>query len=155
MGWYRHAVLLALGAVYGPAACSSLSGQPLGTGDHVLHDVDATSLPPQPTQDVPPDSPFAPVDGSSAYGMSDGYSPGVLTICASSGSDLADAAQEPDAAGSGAGTGSDGASTPCEPLPAACANEPDCVCLFRALAAEIQCPYPHCATDHGFKIYCP
>ncbi len=158
----------------GVAACSgNSSGRPLGMGDDVHTDVDATVLPPQPNQVAPPDSPFARVDGSGAYGaVYDAYA--ALTICGSmrssdASSPVSDSARpadthESDAAeaddggmpADGASYGGDDASSAaCVPLPAACANEPDCPCLFRALAAEIPCSYPHCSVDDGFKIYCP
>jgi hypothetical protein len=171
MAWGRSVATLALGVLFTAAACGTLSGAPLGNGDRVIGDVDATQLPPQPSENVPPDSPFAPVDGSRSYGSEyDAYA--LLTVCSSS--------LVPDASAEGAGPsapsrGSDAealldgeavsdapsypgdapASASCEPLPAACANEPDCECLLRVLAAKIPCPYPHCSVDNGFKMYCP
>lgn len=173
MAWGRSIASLALGSVFAAAACSSSSSSspaPLGVGDDVHVDVDATAAPPQPNQNVPPDSPFAPVDGSSAYGAAYDAN-AVLTICASSASSDAsdsvkpvaaqesgapaayDAGSAADAAASYGGDG--GPSAACSPLPAACANEPDCECLFRVLAAEIPCSYPHCSVDKGYKVYCP
>ena len=174
MGWGRFIASLVLGVMFAVAACSSnLSGQPLGMGDDVHRDVDPTTLPPQPNGEAPPDSPFARVDGSGAYGPEyDAYA--ALTICGSTRSSDASthesdsarpaAAHESGAADAddgmtlvdGASYGGDAASSAgCVPLPAACTNEPDCACLFRALAAEIPCPYPHCSGTDGFKIYCP
>jgi hypothetical protein len=171
MAWGRTVATFALGVMSLAAACATLSSAPLGSGDRVIVDVDATTLPPQPTQNVPPDSPFAPVDGSRGYGPEyDAYA--LLTVCSSN--------LVPDASAEGAGppapsrgsdaealrdgeavsdapsyAGAASASAGCEPLPAACANEPDCECLLRVLAAKIPCPYPHCSVDNGFKMYCP
>jgi hypothetical protein len=169
--------------MFGAAACSTLSGAPLGKGDRVFTDVDATSLPPQPNQTLSPDSAFAPVEGSTGYGsVYDAYA--VLSICGaapdaskgkadsetpSAGPESGpasgdDAGAEDDAAPvDDAATASDVASYPsgagssaaCETMPAACANEPDCECLFQALAAKIPCSYPHCSAVDGFQIYCP
>src|SRR5258708_40077383 len=68
------------------AGCSDSSG-PLGSGNRVSMDVDASS---QATQSSPPsadaeapsaDSPFAPLDGQGQYGaLVDGYAP--LAVCA-------------------------------------------------------------------------
>ena len=171
MAWGRSIASLALGSVFAAAACSgsSSSPPPLGVGDDVHVDVDATAAPPQPNQNVPPGSPFAPVDGSTTYGAAYDAN-AVLTICASSpSSDASDAVKPVTAQESGAPAaydagivadaasyGGDGASpAACNPLPAACANEPDCECLFRVLSAEIPCSYPHCSVDKGYKIYCP
>ena len=68
MAWGRTVATFALGVMSMAAACGTLSSAPLGNGDRVIGDVDATKLPPQPTENVPPDSPFAPVDGSRSYG---------------------------------------------------------------------------------------
>lgn len=183
MAWGRPIVSLALAVLFGAAACSTLSGAPLGKGDRVFTDVDATTLPPQPSQTLPPDSAFAPVEGSVSYGPAYDAS-AVLSICgaeagaskgktdsaapsagpksgpasgedAGGGDDAApveDAATTSDVSSYPSGTGSSAA---CEAMPAACANEPDCECLFRALAAKIPCSYPHCSAVDGFQIYCP
>jgi len=152
----RPIASLAVAAASGVAiACGSLSSAPIATKDRVIHDVDATELPPQPTVDLPPDSPFAPVEASSAFGSYyDAYA--VLTICAPT--------PAPDAASDGKkGAANDAAystvdaavSSACTPMPSACENEPDCECLFRALATEIPCEYPHCSAENGFTLYCP
>jgi hypothetical protein len=145
----RPVALLAASIVCGLAvACSSLSSAPIATKDRVIHDVDATDLPPQPDADLPPDSPFAPVESSTTLGTEyDAYA--VLTICAPK--SAADAAPQQ----AGATSSDAGATGACEPMPSACENEPDCLCLFHALAAEIPCEYPHCSMDDGFKLYCP
>lgn len=138
------------------AACSGISSTPIATKDNVIHDVDATELPPQPDGALPPDSPFAPLDSSSAFGSEyDAYA--VLTVC--SANPVTDAAAGKTTKASDAAY-SAGGGTPCQPLPAACQNEPDCNCLFTALAAQIPCSYPHCSvggTEGGgdFELYCP
>jgi hypothetical protein len=125
------------------AACSSLSSAPIATKDRVIHDVDATSLPPQPDAALGPDSPFAPDDSGDFGAYYDASA--ILSICAAT--PAADASQEREAASADASS--------CDPLPSACENEPDCECLFRVLASQIPCAYPHCSIDNGFKLYCP
>src|SRR5271165_2187142 len=64
-----------------PFGACEASSSPLGAGNVLAGDVDATSQtpPPQTTDDGSVDSPFAPLDGP--YGVvRDGYSP--LAVCA-------------------------------------------------------------------------
>ena len=173
MKWGRLIVPLVWGAFCGVAACSSgatSSAPPQGHGDHLIVDVEASTLPQQPN-DAMPDPTFAAVDGSAMYGEGAGYV--VLTVCGPSDggpSDGAapsadDAAASPgdDAAaspapvdGAVAAYSADGASGACVPFPAACESTPDCVCLFAAFKSEIPCPYPSCGVmKHGFSINCP
>jgi hypothetical protein len=154
MARVRLIVLLLSGALGSAAACSSgTSGKPLGMGDTVFQDVEASTLPPQPSSDadLDPDGVFAPVDGSQQYGtVYDSYA--ALTVC------------PPPDGGPSAGDGSaaseagGAAATGCQPFPASCTNTgaPDCVCLLGVYAAQIPCTDPSCAiTKTGFSIYCP
>ena len=136
-------------ALVAAAACSNETGsnKPLGSGDNLIVDVDATALPEQP--DASPDDVFAQDDVQTAYNEGDAYA--VLTIC-----------PPPDGGDDGGATKGDdaaayegGAAAACQPLPAACASDPTCDCLFKALASMIPCDYPHCGVQNGFNIYCP
>ncbi len=161
-------MLLVWGAFCGAAACSSsvTSSAPIGHGDHLIVDVEASTLPPQP-KDATPDPTFAGVDGSSIYGSVSG-SYVVLSICKpSDGGDSAEgAAPAPadDAASSPSDAavlyGADAASVSgCMPFPAACADppagEPDCQCLLITLASQIPCVASCAVTKQGYSVYCP
>jgi hypothetical protein len=143
------------------AACSNETGsnKPLGSGDHLIVDVDSSDLPTQPDNPTPDDA-FAPDDAQTAYNATDAYA--VLTICAppdggkgKGGADAAasDAAAAPDDAATAYADG--GTAAACQPIPAACTATPTCDCLFKALASQIPCAYPHCGVQDGFNIYCP
>jgi hypothetical protein len=140
----RIAVLLGTAAMGVAGACTNPeSSAPFGKGDHLIVDVEASTLPPQPDVYVAPDSTFAEVDGSSLYGPGYDASP-VLVVCAPpDGSASAD-----DAGGEG------GAANSCQPFPASCASQPDCICLLGAFAAQLSC-VPHCSVGQGFSLYCP
>ena len=163
----RLIVVLVLGALAGVAACSNevTSTAPIGHGDHLIVDVEASTYPPAPT-DAAPDPVFARVDGSSIYGTRyDAYA--ALTVCAppdggmsqddggaSPAEDAGPAAPYDAAAASYPADGASG--NGCVPFPAACEGTPGCECLFGAFAAEIPCPYPSCGVmKDGFSIYCP
>ena len=162
----RLVAWVTVGALGCVAACSSSSGSPGGKvvdpPDHLYVDVDASTLPDQPDGDLGPDSPFAPVDGSAAYGDSyDAYA--VLTVCPPSDGGaheggVADG-EAPAGEHDGAAYPTDGgaAAQGCQPLPADCVSQPTCDCLLRVLAAETPCTYPHCSVgmDEGFSLYCP
>jgi len=157
MAWGRLVVLLVSCAIGLAVACngSPESGEPLGKGDHVIVDVDATTLPPQPDADLAPDSEFAPVPGSTMYGTQ--YDArALLTICeppdGSTGGDSA--AEAPADAADGVADGAPMA-TGCQPFPAACASEPNCPCLFGVFATQLPCAYPSCGVKNGFSLYCP
>jgi hypothetical protein len=167
--------LLVVGAVCA-AACSSETSAPLGMGDRVFVDVDSSSLPPARIVDADlSDSPFARVDGSEIYGTYNGnYA--VMTVCqppdGSAGGAETDAtvhareggAAAPADGAAPASSAADGATTApyaggdaagaCVPFPAACASTPDCMCLFKAFAAQIPCPYPSCGVQ-SLTIFCP
>lgn len=152
MARVRLVVLLITGALGSAAACSSgTSGKPLGTGDTVFVDVEASTLPPPSDADLDPDGVFAPVDGSQKYGtLYDSYA--ALTVCAppDEGPSDGDASAASEAGGA--------AATGCLPFPSSCTNTsaPDCVCLFGVYAAQIPCIDPSCGvTKSGFSIYCP
>jgi hypothetical protein len=165
MGRGRLVVLLLVGAVVGAAACSSAnSSPPLGHGDTVTVDVEASTLPPQTSSDADqdPDGIFDKVDSSSIYGTAsyDGYAP--VTVCdppdgsaGPAGSDGGDVMTDAAAAAVYADGGA--AATGCAPFPAACAStDPVCQCLIGAFKAQTPCAYPSCAPQkHGFAIYCP
>jgi hypothetical protein len=171
MAWGRPVAWVAVGALGGIAACSSTSGSPggkvLDPPDHLYVDVDGSTPPDQPDGDLGPDSPFAPVDGSAAYGDSyDAYA--VLTVCpppssdggAHGGVDGGGADGEaPAGERDGAAYSADGGAMAqgCQPLPADCVSQPTCDCLLRVLAAETPCAYAHCSVgmDKGFSLYCP
>jgi hypothetical protein len=151
----RIIAFLVSGAMGGAACSSATTGKPLGTGDHVFVDVEASTLPPQPDADLDPHGTFARVDSSAIYGTRYGDAYAALTICArpDGGSSAADGATA-----SPAYSAEGGAATGCVPFPASCASaaEPVCTCLFGAFAAQIPCSYPSCGvTKDGFSIYCP
>jgi hypothetical protein len=154
MARVRLVALLVSGAI-GGAACSSATSKPLGMGDRVFVDVEASTLPPQPDANFDPDGIFAPVDSSGIYGRGYGDAAAELIVCArpDGGPSATDGGS-----GSAAYPADGSAATACVPFPASCASgvEPDCECLFGALAAQIPCPYPHCGVmKNGFSIYCP
>jgi hypothetical protein len=157
----RLVVLLVFGALGGVAACSSgdTSSAPLGHGDHLIVDVEASTLPPQP-QNPTPDPIFAPVDGSSKYGgVYDAYT--AFNVCSppKAGASMEAGAADDDATAPDDGAASypaeGGSTTGCVPFPASCASQANCVCLLKAFASQIPC-IPNCAvTKHGFSINCP
>jgi hypothetical protein len=161
-------VVAAVGLACIAVACVEGQGAPLGRGDLLKTDVDASlgSSAPAPPVDAsaPDDSPFAPLDGP--YGrLADGYAP--LAVCAAcacangtycfggSQSSALTSCDQGATAGSGVG---------CHTIPPACENEPDCVCLLRQLDPQISAAiraqpscYPVCASapSGGFTVYCP
>jgi hypothetical protein len=163
MGRGRLIVFLVAGALCGAAACSSgTPNKPLGSGDRLIEDVEASTLPPPPSTDadLDPDGVFARVDGSQNYGTRyDAYA--ALTVCApADGGESdgeSDARPAPAATDGSAAYPADGAgATGCIPIPASCVSTPDCVCLLGALAAQIPCAYPSCGVmKTGFSVYCP
>lgn len=153
-------------------ACSSgtpSSDKPLGMGDHLIVDVEASAAPPTPADDAGGDSPFAPVGTVSTAAYMDSGSL-VLTVCgppeAGAGGDAAKKdASEPaategdDASASGDASGGlygGGSSSSCVAFPSSCASQPDCDCLLGVVSAQLPCSYPHCALVMGsFAMYCP
>lgn len=148
------AVLSAIGA------CTGTSTKPLGVGDDLTVDVDATPAPPDPREDASAaaDSPYGFLDGPYGVLGADAYDPlGACeqcacpsgSYCAGEGIGLAagSAACGPQADGGASGVG-------CVELPAGCANEPDCTCLLKSLGSGLSCS-PVCAENGGFAVYCP
>jgi hypothetical protein len=161
MGRGRLVVLLLVGAVCGAAACSNAtSSPPLGHGDTVIVDVEASTLPPQTASDADqdPDGIFDRVDSSSIYGPGyDAYA--LLTVCDPVDGSADTDGSDPSTDAAATVTYADGgaAASGCLPFPASCAStDPACECLFGAFKAQIPCPYPSCGVQkHGFAIYCP
>jgi hypothetical protein len=120
--------------------------------------VDATDQPPQPEyDDGSPDSPFSRVDTGYVQ-LADGFAPfSVCSQCACGSSSLCFAGGRGYGAFSGTCAATAPGATPaigCVPIPAACANEPDCPCLLNALSPVLPC-YTVCADNGGFVVYCP
>ena len=121
-------------------------------GDHLIVDVEASTLPPQPDAYVPPDSTFAEVDGSTLYGP--GYDASALLVVCS----------PPDGSASAddAGAGGDAASA-CQPLPAACAGQqPPCASassgsrVHHDAAPPAATSIPTASVGNGFNLFpCP
>ena len=159
----RLVVLLLVGAVCGAAACSNAtSSPPLGHGDTVIVDVEASTLPPQTSSDADqdPDGIFDRVDSSAIYG--NGYGDAsypVLTVCDPPDGSADSDGSEPAADATAASVYADGgaAASSCLPFPAACAStDPICQCLQGVFKAHAPCQYTSCAVQkHGFAIYCP
>jgi hypothetical protein len=158
--------VLAAGAVALAAACSQASSPAKNPGDDVYPE-EASVMLPQPDAADYDDGFFNGIDGpyGQGYGMADVYA--ILTICPppdGSAGDAGDAATPADAAsvtyadasGSGGAYGS-GSSGSCQPIPAACASQPNCTCFLTALGGTLPCTYPHCddGMSAGFSIYCP
>jgi hypothetical protein len=164
--------LLALAGVGGAiAACSTgESTAPLGNGDTLHVDVDASNLPPQGDPD--PADVFAPADGSSIFGRNDydAASLAVLAIClppdasASSGDGgkhgkdaSAASAEDGGVADEDGGASADAG---CVAFPSTCdpAEQPSpCECLLGAFT-DVPCTYPSCAVNlamNGYTLYCP
>jgi hypothetical protein len=146
------AALLAGEALLG---CSD-SSAPLGRGNHLVSDVDATAARMQaPPQDTAIDSSYSPV--GTQYAIPDGYAPAAICQqCACSGATYCFGGATGHTVFSGScdgGTGT-GLAIGCQPVPAACANEPDCACLIRELSPTMPC-YPVCGQGNGLIVYCP
>jgi hypothetical protein len=144
-------------ALWAPA-CNEDPSKPLGSGNVVIVDVDATDQPPTPpADDGPDDSPFAPVD--SPYGtIADGFAPyAVCATCACSSSTYCFAGGRGYDAFSGtcASAPASGGhpAIGCMPIPSACANEPSCPCILGALSPVLPC-YSVCS-EQGLVVYCP
>jgi hypothetical protein len=149
--WFL-AVLLA-----GVLVSCSDSPPPLGRGNHLVLDVDATMPPMQtPSNDeASTDSAYSPV--GTKYAIPDGYAPAAICQqCACSGATycFGGATGHTVFSGSCDGGGGAGLEIGCQPLPAACANEPDCVCLIRELSPKMPC-YPVCGEGNALIVYCP
>ena len=133
----------------GAGACTNgESSAPLGKGDHLIVDVEASTLPPQPDAYVPPDSTFAEVDGSTALRARIRRVGPARSFAARRTGPRAQTTRGP-AGGAAA-----------ERLPAApggLRQPADCECLLglAAIATQLPCTYPHCSVGMGFNLYCP
>ena len=140
-------------------ACTGESTPPLGSGDNVNTDVDASVMSVQGGDaDLGPDSPFAPLDGpygrvGDAYGLAVcaacGCEAGTFCYGGSPGSPLSSCDQTGAASGAPLELG-------CHPIPPACASAPECVCLLQSLPKDTSC-YSVCTAppSGGFVVYCP
>jgi hypothetical protein len=158
----RSPVLVVWAGLFAVAGACSESTAPLGQGDNVVVDVDASQqqAPTQGDDDSGDDSPFAPVE--SGYGPApDGYAPYDWcsqcgcpsgTFCFGGGTGYSDfngdchADAGPFDSGSGLAIG-------CYPFPGACANEPSCECLIMTMSQYMPC-YPVCSITSNI-VYCP
>ncbi|MDP9000581.1 MAG: hypothetical protein M3O46_10765 [Myxococcota bacterium] len=139
------------------AGCGTNSS--LGNGSNLAVDVDASARSAPSSDDAggaSSDSPFTPLDGP--YGkVPDGYTPlATCTQCACKGATYCYGGSPYTAFSACDQTASTMLTVGCHALPPACASEPDCVCLLRALAPELSC-YAAC-TDSAmgsFTVYCP
>ena len=161
-------------SVVGVVLCAWLgaceSSAPLGEGNVIDEDVDATSqAPPQngTADDASADSPFAPPEGP--YGMPpDGYAPlAVCAQCACGAGTYCYAGSPATSLTSCDQTQSSASSLEpgCHTSPASCASTPDdCACLLAALDLTATC-YAVCTPGGGeggvegglvvLEVYCP
>jgi hypothetical protein len=152
-------VLTILSAIWG---CTGTATKPLGMGDDLIVDVDATAAPPDPRANEEAsaaDSPFGLVDGPYGVLGGDAYAPlaaceqcacpsGSYCVGGGTGVTVSSATCAQSADGGGAvGVG-------CAQLPAACTNEPDCPCVLQALRGQVSCQLV-CVETAGFAVYCP
>jgi hypothetical protein len=139
-------------------ACSS-SSAPIGRGDTLIVDVDATIIPSQPAPDAgAADSPFGTYydDAPGAYS----YSPlAVCSKCACEAGTYCFGGGTGYTSFSGACSGSSGLAVGCQPLPPACATTAtdqtaECACIFSALKPDLSCT-PECTQGKPLTVYCP
>jgi hypothetical protein len=160
----RRARVVALavlsGFVVAAFACSDTQ-PPLGHGNDVVSDVDASAQPPpqQGDDESGADSPFARADALYPP-PPDGYAPFAWctqcgcpsgTFCFGGGSGY-EAFSGDCHADAGEFDGS-GLAIGCYPYPSACANEPSCECVIQAVAPLMPC-YPVCSITTDI-VYCP
>jgi hypothetical protein len=154
------AVLAVLSAI---AACTGTSTKPLGAGDDLIVDVDATPAPPDPREEdasATADSPYGFLDGPYGALAYDAVAPLAAceqcacpagSYCFGGGTGLtvssSTCSPSPDGGGAALGVG-------CVQLPAGCANEPDCTCLLESLVGKLSCA-PVCVEVSGLAVYCP
>ncbi|HXX68624.1 MAG TPA: hypothetical protein VEK07_15660 [Polyangiaceae bacterium] len=141
------------------SGCSFGPGKPLGSGDDLVVDVDATAGAPVPVYDAAAtDGPFGAVDGPYGTLAADAYDPvAACDQCACpAGAYCSGTGGAPSASSVPCGNADAGTTLgiACEPLPGGCANEPDCVCLVQAIAPGLAC-VPVCAGTMGLALYCP
>lgn len=154
--------LSALGVLCTIAACTGTSTKPLGSGDDLTVDVDATPALPDPRDEEAStlDSPYGFLDGPyGVYGY-DAVAPvgaceqcacpsGTYCMGAGSGVTVSPSTCGPSPDGGGGAVMGVG----CVPMPASCANEPDCTCLLTSLVGQLSCD-PECVEVAGFAVYC-
>jgi hypothetical protein len=160
----RWAALLLLGALFGVVAACSTSQAPLGQGDDIISDIDASdaSQPQQQGDDGPyDDGYFARADAG--YGPPpDGYAPfnwctqcgcPADTFCFGGGTGFSDFSGTCHAADAGALDGAAALAIGCYPYPTACATDPTCDCIIAAVSQYIPC-YAVCSITTN-TVYCP
>jgi len=143
------------GVAFASVGCTDDSGKPLGHGNVVVVDVDATMQPAQAGFDGSADSPFAPLDA--AYGqVYDGFAPVdwcSKCTCPSGTFCFGGGRGYPAFSGACASGESSPASVGCVTIPAACAATPTCACLLGAIAG-LTC-YPACVDQGTPLVFCP
>ena len=150
-GWCACLLAGALASV--AAACGNPSPPPIGQGDKVFVDVDATNQGLQPGQPVGDGGGFdAPVSEGGYYGAPDGYAPyATCQSCACPATGYC----------FGGGTGYTSFSGDCNPaafgigcqaLPPECPDA-SCECLIGVVGKQLPC-YPVCVQNTR-TLYCP
>jgi hypothetical protein len=157
MRWRARAAATTVGCVAVAAlawACTNANGPPMGKGDTVYHDVDATNVPYPPQPDAgETDSPYGTTED--AYGSYTSAARSVCNQCACEAGTycFGGATGYTTFSGSCSGGGSDLA-LGCRPLPA-CAGDADiCGCIFAALRPEVSC-YLNCQQTAAPTVFCP
>lgn len=145
----------------GVCGCNYGATKPLGAGDDVTVDVDATGPPPPLQFDAAAsDGEFGFVDGAYGTLAPDQYAPlGACDECACPAGTYCfptGGAGQSVSSGTCHGAPDSGSllGVGCVPLPGACTNEPDCTCLLREVAPGLSC-IPVCVDTPTFAVYCP
>ena len=161
----RAIAMVVLAGSFGVAIACNDTQPPIGHGDDIVSDVDASDegTPQQQGDDeAGGDSPFAPVD--SGYPKApDGYAPFAWctqcgcpngTFCFGGGSGYA--SFDGDCHADAGAFPASGSPIPigCYPYPGGCANEPSCECLIQAVAPFVSSCYPVCSITTDI-VYCP
>jgi hypothetical protein len=142
-------------------ACNGTT-KPIGQGDDLIVDVEASLAPPSPMQDAPysEDSPFGQVDAP--YGSYSSGTSAMLAVCAqcacASGTYCfgGGTGATPFSGSCGPVAGRSGLEIGCQAMPGACANEPDCPCILAAIDPLLSCIAVCVETPAGgFTAYCP
>jgi hypothetical protein len=138
---------LAVACLAGLAACSD-SAKPLGHGDNLIVDNDATTGEQAPMTDASGDSPIgAYVDVNALPQACSTCTCDTTTqFCFGGGGSAAPFSGTCDQTAGPLAVG-------CNALPGACANEPSCPCILQALAGQLPCTYPVCS-DTNFSVSC-
>jgi hypothetical protein len=142
-------------------ACNYGATKPLGVGDDLTVDVDATGPPPALQFDAAAsDGEFGYVDGPYGILAADAYDP--IAACSECACPAGTYCFPTGGTGQSVSSGTchGGADSGgqlgvgCVPLPGACTNEPDCSCLLREVAPGLSC-VPVCVDTSTFAVYCP